>query len=361
MEVEFEELISVYANRICKNNNNLYHSSMIPRGKLNNAISAYAQGILPQRVIALYDDTVFGSGKEGFLITKAGIYFSNMANYKPGAIKFASIRDVQNKDRDVEITLQDGSCIIVSTPLVLLGPFVKFIKAMNQANQEDEVDEVDHYVVVKDLSEDIKQAYFRIITHMALIDDGRVDDHELICLYELITSLELSRELRMKDHPLRATADQNISALLDTLEQALPSGAAQPVYLALVKDLTRLKLMFSEETKPIDGEGFVLRDSPYNGLIKYISDRGKIDNEDLKLIEIKCQTELSSSPVTEMLLNNHVTIATILEDIHELSYRLTQARDEETSQELVDQIIRCNLAATTLNQNTITLHKDRYR
>lgn len=41
--------------------------------KLSNAIKAYARNIKEEEVFALYDDTLFGSGKEGFVMTLQGL------------------------------------------------------------------------------------------------------------------------------------------------------------------------------------------------------------------------------------------------------------------------------------------------
>ena len=52
----------------------IYMPPNIPFDKLNNALSSYALGVNPPYVIALIDETPFGSAKEGMLITFDAIY-----------------------------------------------------------------------------------------------------------------------------------------------------------------------------------------------------------------------------------------------------------------------------------------------
>ena len=53
-----------------------YFAPAIPSDKLHNAIGAYAPAVPAQDVVALVDETFWGSGKEGLLITNDHIYLS---------------------------------------------------------------------------------------------------------------------------------------------------------------------------------------------------------------------------------------------------------------------------------------------
>jgi hypothetical protein len=57
----------------------LYYRGEIPSRKLNNVVKQYAIRD-PQDVLALYDDTIFGSADEGFVITGAKIYFKDITS-----------------------------------------------------------------------------------------------------------------------------------------------------------------------------------------------------------------------------------------------------------------------------------------
>jgi hypothetical protein len=57
---------------------NFYAFDKIPPPKLHNAISSYAPVRSGETVIFLYDDTMFGSAKDGFLLTTERLYHKNI-------------------------------------------------------------------------------------------------------------------------------------------------------------------------------------------------------------------------------------------------------------------------------------------
>ena len=68
----------------------------IPPKKLNNAIKAYATEVAPEDVLLLYDDTVFGSAKDGFLLTAKAVYWRNDGGDEPEQLRYAEIRKVDS-------------------------------------------------------------------------------------------------------------------------------------------------------------------------------------------------------------------------------------------------------------------------
>ncbi len=58
--------------------NSLFMGENIPQNKLINVLSTYAAGVKPQEeVLVLYDDTVFGGARDGFLLTTFHLYWHN--------------------------------------------------------------------------------------------------------------------------------------------------------------------------------------------------------------------------------------------------------------------------------------------
>ena len=55
----------------------LYVTPAIPPKKLQNAIGDYAPEVLPELVLALYDNTWLGNGKDGILFTSKYMVFQN--------------------------------------------------------------------------------------------------------------------------------------------------------------------------------------------------------------------------------------------------------------------------------------------
>ena len=72
-------------------NGNLFVGTIPPK-KLKNAITSYATEVSPEDVLLLYDNTVFGSAKEGLILTAEAVYWRN--DDEPERLRYAEIRKV---------------------------------------------------------------------------------------------------------------------------------------------------------------------------------------------------------------------------------------------------------------------------
>jgi len=88
----------------------------IPDKKLSNAIEAYAQTAKKQDVLLLVDDTVFGSAKDGFLVTSTAIYAHQMG-VGPRHISFDEISSVSAEKQKfgVELRVNGLRLLVIST------------------------------------------------------------------------------------------------------------------------------------------------------------------------------------------------------------------------------------------------------
>jgi hypothetical protein len=73
-----------------------YIAGTIPDTKLENARKTYAPDIPAGDVLMVYDDTVFGSAKDGFLLTTSGIYWRNSFE-NPDRLEFRELTTVDSK------------------------------------------------------------------------------------------------------------------------------------------------------------------------------------------------------------------------------------------------------------------------
>ncbi len=71
----------------------IYISPNIPTKKLSSAIQSYAPTIMPDDVLALLDDTVFGGSKEGLILSKKGLYSKELFQ-KPKKISIDEIKSI---------------------------------------------------------------------------------------------------------------------------------------------------------------------------------------------------------------------------------------------------------------------------
>lgn len=71
-----------------------FTESNIPASKLQNALAAYAPKIQQRQVVLLYDDTVWGSAKNGFVLTRTGLYWCNLMQ-TPAHLAYDTITSVE--------------------------------------------------------------------------------------------------------------------------------------------------------------------------------------------------------------------------------------------------------------------------
>jgi len=83
-----------------------YRQPDIPPKKLKNAISTYANSITPEQVLGLADGTLFGSAKEGCLLTSDGMYFKTSLGQ--GQVFWKDIQKVNANKNLLEFVLASG-------------------------------------------------------------------------------------------------------------------------------------------------------------------------------------------------------------------------------------------------------------
>jgi len=101
----------------------VYLFNTIPARKLGNAISRYARVMGSDEVpIMLYDDTVWGSGKDGYLMTNRRIYGRNFASSN-SFVEVQSITDIIQGGSSAAPTLMIHSSAgpVVEKQLIMLA------------------------------------------------------------------------------------------------------------------------------------------------------------------------------------------------------------------------------------------------
>lgn len=95
----------------------VYIHPLIPRSKTSNAISAYCYDISHDDILVLVDDTVFGSSKNGLVITKDKIYCKGQLE-KPASFSFSenTLFFVEKKMMSVSVYLNNIELINTTQP-----------------------------------------------------------------------------------------------------------------------------------------------------------------------------------------------------------------------------------------------------
>lgn len=272
-----EDLIGIHAMKMATTDSNLHIAPKIPQKKLTNAIEAYGENVDPGRVVALYDATIFGSATDGFFITPAGIYFSEGINNEANAIMFSEIEEITHIDDVFRISMTDDYWHL-RTSWVTTLEFLSFIRAIIEAREEGLIHETDKFVILEDMSDEVKLAYIDIIIHMIYTDDGMFDQRELAELHTLMAQLDFGVELRRAVRTRLANPVIHTGDLLEHLEATLPAGSHQGIHLSLIKDLIRIHRATDETGRGVD-----------NVFISGLASCLDISNEQIELLEQACQ------------------------------------------------------------------------
>ncbi|MGN0501154.1 MAG: hypothetical protein ACI4HK_08455 [Ruminococcus sp.] len=150
----------------------------IPNKILINAANKIAGNINPTTVIAVFDNTIFGSGKEGIVFTGTALYIKEALG-SPKKISFDNIKDVKfevdkvKKDNGSEekiekltITYDSGEKCILKNPefFVELEFLSQLLGGMVNSGEDIALKENNHIVTLSELDDNIIALYIRIIT-----------------------------------------------------------------------------------------------------------------------------------------------------------------------------------------------------
>lgn len=250
VEESFSNLVEEAIQGIAHKMSDLYRSPSIPEKKLKNATDGYGKKVEKDRVLYLYDDTVFGSATDGFLVTDSAFHYSS--NGTVASVRFNEIKGVRveedpsNKNpfkrRNVVVSLPSGdvACNESWTALNVDG-LERFFTLAMELGAAGRTKQVDGYVIVEEMPDPVKLAYLGLLVWFTFQGDQRIDDRELSELQVLMTQLRCSAELRHKVRAFIGQPDKlDAAALFADMQASTPSGSGQALGLSLVKDAVRL-------------------------------------------------------------------------------------------------------------------------
>lgn len=223
----------------------------IDEKKLNNAVKTFAFSGSPSNVVALLDNTLMGSGKDGILFTgEQLIYRASFSD--PVSVPYAAISSVEqvekvtgSKNDKVETSLlirrHDGSDLPVTG---LINCNYRALADILQACVQDFSDyqEERQLVSIDELSEPLKTAYVQAVINMAYDNDDLIDDKEFAEILQLMTRLDLSPETRftLRTYMASSSAQIPLATLLSQINEQSPAGQIKALHISLVKDLINL-------------------------------------------------------------------------------------------------------------------------
>ena len=254
--------------------NKMSIAPQIDEKKLNNAVKSFAFSGNPSNVIALLDNTLLGSGKDGILFTgEQIIYRASFAD--PVSVPYASIASAEyvetvtgSKSDKIEVSLlirrQNGTHLSV-TGLVNCN-YRKLAETLQACVQDfSEYKEERQLVSIDELSEPLKVAYVQAVINMAYDNDDVIDDKEFAEILQLMTRLDLSAETRFTLRAYMASSAVQIplETLLAQIDSESPAGQIKALHISLAKDL--INLFFSTGNRDIGAFAFLQKN---RGLLK---------------------------------------------------------------------------------------------
>ncbi|MCY4153506.1 MAG: hypothetical protein OXE94_14915 [Aestuariivita sp.] len=283
---------------------NLYLSPDIPKGKLNNAAKSMRIGESIESVIALYDDTLFGSANDGMIFTGEKLIFKCLLE-DAVTVNYADIKSCDyveeskdDKDKEVirdfvDIKLKDGERVKI--PKMIKYEVKDLCLLIKKITQEfDSFQEQRQIVPISEMPEKLKTAYLKIIANMTFCDDNFIDQYELQEIYSLMTRLNLSSEakLQMREYIASIQEMESVDKLIEEINNSCPAKELSdydndlPLLSSLDTINFRRDMNWSEYKRSIedyaDQNNINLKSDPFCNIMsknQRMEIRKRIDNE----------------------------------------------------------------------------------
>ncbi|MEZ2299373.1 hypothetical protein [Variovorax sp. RCC_210] len=245
---------------------NIHVAPQIDEKRLNNAIKAFGFSGEPGSIIALFDNTLMGSGKDGLLFTgEQLIYRATFAD--PISVAYAAIESVEylqtptgSKNDKIEHSIKltrkgAGSVSLLNLSHCDLQALAKLLQ--NVISDFEEFREEQQFVPLDEMSEALKVAYLKITICMAFDTGGGIDAKRFAEILLLMTRLDLSTASRFELRALMGAPSEvrPVAELISHLDAECPPGQTKSLHISLVKDL--INLHFVTGGKSIDDFAFL--------------------------------------------------------------------------------------------------------
>ena len=233
---------------------NIFVAPEIPEKKLNNAVKAMGLIYDIGSIIAIYDNTLFGSSDEGLAFTgEKFVYKRDFVD--PVDLVFSEIKTVeyatkQGSDKEyIEILFKDGKVVKIEN--LFQCKYDKLAELLNKAITEFDSFEAENQMIpLSEMAEELKVAYVKIIINMAFDNDGVVDKQEFSEILLLMSRLELSNASRFELRNYIASTEnhQSLELLLEQIDKHGIVSLKKEIKVSLVKDLINTHMSINEQS-----------------------------------------------------------------------------------------------------------------
>ena len=238
-EESFSNFIETYVVALANTKSDLHRKPGIPETKLANAIAGYAPRVDRERVLFLYDSTIFGNAKEGYLITDSGFYYSigiRKFEFRFKELESHRLETRQTKKRDkiednevltIALSRDENDELIIDEAHrgVVLRAFGDLLTEIKALQAEGWTKEVDHLPIVQDMSNEFKLCYLNTLVWLTYIDDKQIDDRELAEIQMLLVQIKCDAEVRRTiRESVRDPSGLDAEALVKRMLSHAPKG-----------------------------------------------------------------------------------------------------------------------------------------
>ena len=249
-----EEYVKNNITKVC---DKVFLAPDIPNKKLDGAIKSMTNGIDPNIVIALADTTIFGSAKEGLLITGEKMYIRSMMGDGKAIINLTDIKQstykkeiVPKKDKQVEIEsvfveLNDGTRIDITAnayglKLEELSLFINGIMELNKAGIEFKESSQTYPLSLMDSI--VKISYIKLLCNYCYNDDDCIDSKEYSEIMSLVVRNDLVSEerLQIRAYIMNESLIEDDNNLLDIISKNVKEESFKSLKQSLMKDMIYL-------------------------------------------------------------------------------------------------------------------------
>ncbi|MBP6282301.1 MAG: hypothetical protein KA384_09675 [Leptotrichiaceae bacterium] len=278
----------------------VYVTPEIPEKKLNNVITTYKCEDYKNSILAIYDNTLLGSAKEGLVFTGERFLFNNGSVlleffYKDiSSVKYVKSIVINNKGKEEIEHFISVSVDNKEHKLEKLGSFnyQEFEALLNNIIRDFEAyQEEDQLKTIAEMPEELKIAYIKVLINMTFSDDEKNDDQELAEILALMTKLDLKSTTRFEIRKyLTEISKENIEqvkTLIDVIKSNSESSHHKSIIISLVKDMINIysstKNIVSKDFDFLNThkELFNISEEEIDLVYKAIENDYKILNEDL--------------------------------------------------------------------------------
>jgi len=236
----------------------VYIRPEIPEDKFNNAIKSFKCEDFHDSILALYDSTKFGSGKEGLIFTGKKMIYNNgnvieFEYEKIESVKYNSelVKGMFGKsdlytyliivmnNKEYKIDKLDG---LLPSQYFRFDELEKFLNTI--ITEFDDYKEENQLTPLSEMSDKLKISYLKIIINMTFIDDEKIDEKELAELFLLMIRLELNKDTRFKVRAYITEISkeniQSIESLLDIIKNESEDSNYKSIMISLAKDMINI-------------------------------------------------------------------------------------------------------------------------